>query len=129
MSWLKKLIAPYRSHLFGAIGVLMVCGIVSTTVAWFHIRAQGRTIAAQQATLDAKDGTIDRLSLTIRAQVALRQLEQRNTLLLQDKIALVEAQSSAMSDKIKELEASDEEVRAFMARPIPDDLRRLLENP
>lgn len=127
MNWLKQLIAPYRPHIIGAIGVLMVCGIMSTAVAWLHIKAQGRTIAAQVQTIEEKDRTISGLGRAIRAQVALRRLEQRNTLLLQDKVALIEAQSSDMSNKIKELEASNAEVREFMARPIPDDLRRLLE--
>ncbi len=127
MNWLKSLIAPWRPHIFGAIGVLMVCGLVSTALAWFHIRAQGRTIAAQMQTIETKDRTIDGLGRAIRAQVTLRRLEQRNTLLLQDKVALIEAQSSDMANKINELEAHNAEVREFMARPIPDDLRRLLE--
>lgn len=128
MTWLKKLLGAYSSHLIGAMGVLAVCGIVSTILAGVHISAQRATIAAQAKSLTAKDETIDGLSRAVTAQVSLRRLEQQSTLALQNKIAQVEEQSGSMATQIKQLEATNAQVRDFMARPLPDDLRRLLED-
>lgn len=127
MNWLKKLLGAYSSHLIGAMGVLAVCGIGATILAGIHISAQRQTIAAQTKTITAKDKTIDQLGAAVNAQIALRDLEQQNTLALQETITQIEAQSSAMQTQIQELEATNAQVRDFMARPIPDDLRRLLD--
>lgn len=120
MRWLLNLWAPIRPHLFGVIGVIAVAGLFSSVAAYAYIRKQSDLIEAQDARIGSLVNTID-------AQVALRRLEQENTRLLQDKIALIEQRSSDMSSQLKELEASNAEVKEYMARRIPDDLRRLLD--
>lgn len=120
MNWLSKLWMPIRPHLFGVVGVIAVCGLISSVAAYAYIRKQSDLIEAQDARIGSLVNTID-------AQVALRRLEQENTRLLQDKIAIIEQRSSDMSNQLKELEASNAEVKEYMARRIPDDLRRLLD--
>ncbi len=120
MKWLLSLWAPIRPHLFGVIGVIAVAGLISSAAAYAYIRKQAEVI-------EARDTQIAGLAAAVTAQVTLRQLEQENTRLLQDKIALIEERSADMSDQLKKLEATNAEVREFMARRIPDDLRRVLD--
>lgn len=128
MTWLSKFITPgIRSHLLGAIGVVAVCGIVVSTIAGFYIREQRAELHTKDAVIARKDDQIDGLAKSVNLMLRVRELEQENTRLLQDKLTLIEGQSAAMSQQLKALEASNAEVKEYMSRPIPADLRRLLE--
>ncbi|NIJ37930.1 hypothetical protein FHR22_002633 [Sphingopyxis panaciterrae] len=128
MTWLSKFITPgIRSHLLGAIGVVAVCGIVMSTIAGFYIRQQNQTIRAKDAVIAHKEAQVDGLAKSVASMAALRELEHRNARLLQEKLTLIETQSVEMSDQLRKLEASNAEVKEYMSRPIPADLRRLLE--
>ncbi len=127
MKWLLSLWAPIRPHLFGVVGVIAVAGLISCAAAYAYIRKQAQVIDQQTKVVEAREQQIAGLAAAVTAQVTLRQLEQENTRLLQDKIALIEERSSDMSSQLKQLEATNAEVREFMARRIPDDLRRVLD--
>lgn len=116
----------FRSQIFAMVGVVAVAGVGASTIAWLHIQDQRHQIAAQSRQIDelaeANKGWADHAAALTR----LRALEQRNVLLLQDKLALIEAQNTSAARQLNELEASNAQVREYMSRPIPADLRRLL---
>ncbi|WP_411340297.1 hypothetical protein V6U71_21415 [Sphingopyxis sp. J-6] len=128
MTWLSKFITPgIRSHLLGAIGVVAVCGIVVSTIAGFYIREQRAELRTKDAVIARKDDQIDGLAKSVNLMLRVRELEQKNAQLLQEKLTMIEGQSAEMSKQLKALEASNAEVKEYMSRPIPADLRRLLE--
>ena len=128
MKWLSSFLTPaIRSHLFGAVGVVAVCGIVVSTIAGFYIREQRATIQAKDQVIAERGQQITGLVKSVNLVLRVRELENANTRLLQEKLALIEGQSAEMSKQLKALEASNAEVKEYMSRPIPADLRRLLE--
>jgi hypothetical protein len=127
MKWLINLLTPFKSELFAMVGVVAVCGIGATVAGYLHIQRQNDQIE----TLDTRVGdlVIANKSWAARAaeQDRLRGLEQKNVLLLQDKLALIEQQNTAAAAQLKQLEATNAEVKEYLSRPIPADLRRLLD--
>ncbi|KMS59965.1 hypothetical protein V474_07630 [Novosphingobium barchaimii LL02] len=127
MRWLLSLIAPFKSELFAMVGVLAVCGIGATIAGYLHIQRQNDQIAAKEVQIDGLVSANKGWAAHAAEQNRLRDLEQRNVLLLEDKLALIEAQNTAAAAQLKDLETSNAEVRELMARRLPADLRRLLE--
>ncbi|WP_313437328.1 hypothetical protein [Novosphingobium sp.] len=109
------------------VGVLAVCGIGATIAGYLHIQRQNDQIG----TLDKRNAELVTANKGWASRIAeqdrLRALEQKNALLLQDKLALIEKQGVASAAQIQQLEKSNAEVRELMARRLPDDLRRVLE--
>jgi len=122
-SWL----APFKSQIFAMVGVIAVAGIGASIIAYVHIQSQRETIKAQDDRIGDLVTINKDWSTWARQQQRLRNLEQRNVLLLQDQLAAIEARSAEQSEQLKALEASNAEVKEFLGRRIPDDLRRLLE--
>lgn len=127
MKWLLNLIAPFKSELFAMVGVLAVCGIGATIAGYLHIQRQNDQIAAKEVQIDGLLETNKGWVAHAAEQNRLRALEQKNVLLLEDKLALIEGQNTAAAAQLKDLETSNAEVRELMARRLPADLRRLLE--
>lgn len=127
MKWLMNLIAPWKSQLFAMMGVLAVCGIGAAVIGWLHIQEQDKTNAALAER--NKDLTDANKTWAATYDVLKRnaQLEHDNTRLLQDKLALIEQRSATTSEQLKELEKTNGEVKEYLSRPIPADLRRLLD--
>ena len=127
MKWLSNLITPFKSELLAMIGVLAICGIGAAVAAYLHIQRQNDEIE----TLDTRVGDLVTANKGWVARVAeqdrLRAEEQKNVLLLQDKLALIEQQNTDAAVQLKQLEAANAEVKEYLSRPIPADLRRLLE--
>ena len=127
MKWLSKLIAPIKSELLAMVGVVAICGIGATIAGYLHIQRQNDQIA----TLDKRNADLVTANKGWANRVAeqdrLRAQEQKNVLLLQDKLALIEQQNTAAAAQLKQLEATNAEVKEYLSRPIPADLRRLLE--
>lgn len=127
MKWLGNLLTPIKSELFAMVGVLAVCGVGAGIIGYLHIQRQND----QLATKDRQIGKLVEANkgwfVYMKRRDQLRDLEQRNVLLLQDKLALIDGQNTALATQIKQLEQSNAEVRELMSRRLPDDLRRLLE--
>jgi hypothetical protein len=127
VKWLSKLIAPIKSELLAMVGVVAICGIGATIAGYLHIQRQNDQIA----TLDKRNADLVTANKGWANRVAeqdrLRAQEQKNVLLLQDKLALIEQQNTAAAAQLKQLEATNAEVKEYLSRPIPADLRRLLE--
>jgi len=127
VKWLISFLTPWKSELFAMVGVLAVCGIGATIAGYLHIQRQNDQIE----NLDARVGDLVVANKGWAARVAeqdrLRGLEQKNVLLLQDKLALIEQQNTAAAAQLKQLEATNAEVKEYLSRPIPADLRRLLD--
>jgi hypothetical protein len=127
VKWLISFLNPWKSELFAMVGVLAVCGIGATIAGYLHIQRQNDQIE----NLDARVGDLVVANKGWAARVAeqdrLRGLEQKNVLLLQDKLALIEQQNTAAAAQLKQLEATNAEVKEYLSRPIPADLRRLLD--
>ncbi|AOR77236.1 hypothetical protein [Novosphingobium resinovorum] len=124
---MSVLFAKFRSEIFGMIGVLAVCGVGALIVAWLHIQRQDDQISTQAtqitALADANKGWV----IYMKRRDQLRDAEQRNTLLLQDKLTLIEGQNAANAAQLQKLRDENAEVREYLSRPIPADLRRLLD--
>jgi len=127
VKWLISFLTPWKSELFAMVGVLAVCGIGATIAGYLHIQRQNDQIGA----LDKRNAELVTANKGWASRVAeqdrLRALEQKNALLLQDKLALIEQQGVASAAQIQQLEKSNAEVRELMARRLPADLRRVLE--
>lgn len=116
-----------RSHLFGAVGVLAVCGLATTGVAYIHIRQQNKTIETQSDRIGDLVKTNKSWATWAAQQQKIRAIEQQNTEALQNQIALIENHSADMAQRIKELEASNAQIKEYMSRPVPLELKRLLQ--
>ena len=127
MKWLTSLLTPIKSELFAMVGVLAVCGVGAGIFGYLHIQRQNDQIAAKETQIDGLVAANKGWAARAAEQDRLRALEQRNTLLLQDKLALIEQQNTAAAAQLKELENSNAQVRELMGRRLPSDLRRLLE--
>ncbi|PNU02532.1 hypothetical protein [Novosphingobium guangzhouense] len=127
MKWLVNLITPWKSELFAMVGVLAVCGVGATIAGYLHIQRQNDQLAVKDRQIGDLSEANKGWSAYAAKQNQLRDLEQKNVLLLQDKLALIEGQNVAAAAQLKELENSNAQVRELMARRLPDDLRRLLE--
>jgi len=127
MKWLINLLTPFKSELLAMIGVVAICGIGATIAGYLHIQRQNDQIE----TLDTRVGDLVTANKGWAARATeqdrLRALEQKNVLLLQDKLALIEQQNTAAAAQLKQLEATNVEVKEYLSRPIPADLRRLLQ--
>lgn len=126
MKWLLGILSPFRSYILAGIGVLAVAGIGTTVMSYFQIKAQNKTIEAQSAQVDTLTATNKGWVVWAEKETKLRALQQENVLLLQDKLALLQEQAVVNHKQLKDLEASNAEVKAFMAQRLPDDLRVLL---
>ncbi|EJU11739.1 hypothetical protein LH128_17367 [Sphingomonas sp. LH128] len=124
---MSVLFAKFRSEIFGMIGVLAVCGVGALIIAWLHIQRQDDQISTQAtqitALADANKGWV----VYMKRRDQLRDAEQRSTLLLQDKLTLIEGQNAANAAQLQKLRDENAEVREYLSRPIPADLRRLLD--
>ncbi|KPH60217.1 hypothetical protein [Novosphingobium sp. ST904] len=127
MKWLSNLLTPIKSELFAMVGVLAVCGVGATIAGYLHIQRQDDQI-------ETKDRQISDLATANKSWAAraaeqdrIRALEQKNVLLLQEKLALIEQQNTDAAAQLKKLEATNAEVKEYLSRPIPADLRRLLQ--
>ncbi|GEM_PF-841850 len=127
MKWLISFLTPWKSELFAMVGVLAVCGIGATIAGYLHIQRQNDQLTTKDSQIAALGVANKGLSAHVAEQDRLRALEQQNTILLQDKLALIEQQGVASAVQIRELEKSNAEVRELMARRLPADLRRVLE--
>ena len=123
-SWL----APWKSHIFAMVGVIAVAGIGASIIAYAHIKSQRQTIVSQHARIDELVTINQGWATWADQQQKLRTLEQENVLLLQDQLAIIQSHASAQSEQLKELEASNAEVKELLGRRLPADLKRLLED-
>lgn len=127
MAGLIKLFAPWRPYLIGLVGVIAVCGIGMSVASYMIIGEKNERIAVTDQRVKDMTEALTSLTEATNAVLALREVEQENTRLLQDKLALLDERSAATSQQLKEMEKTNAEVREYMARPIPPDLRRLLD--
>jgi uncharacterized protein HemX len=127
MRWLIDKFAPFKSELFAMVGVLAVCGLGAAVIAYCHIQQQRQTIEVQSNRIDDLVTVNKSWANWADSQQRLRDLEQQNTRLLQDKLALIESDLSQASVQLDQLEASNAEVKELLGRRLPADLRRLLE--
>ncbi len=127
MKWLTALLTPWKSELFAMVGVLAVCGIGASIAGYLHIQRQNDQIEAKDTRIKDLVTANKDWAAHSAEQDRLRALEQQNVLLLQDKLALIERQNTAAAAQLKDLEAGNAEVREYMSRPIPAELRRLLD--
>ncbi|PNU05799.1 hypothetical protein [Novosphingobium guangzhouense] len=126
MKWLGNLLTSIKSELFAMVGVLAVCGIGAGIVGWMHIQRQDDQLATRDAQISRLAEANKNWGAWERRQNQLRDLEQRNVLLLQDKLALIQSQNAAAAMQLQKLRDENAEVREYMSRPIPAELRRLL---
>ncbi|WP_395391534.1 hypothetical protein WBP07_12825 [Novosphingobium sp. BL-8A] len=127
MKWLTALLTPWKSELFAMVGVLAVCGIGASIAGYLHIQRQNDQIEAKDARIGDLVTANKGWAAHSAEQDRLRALDQKNVLALQDKLALIEQQNTAAATQLKELEATNAEVKEYLSRPIPADLRRLLD--
>lgn len=124
---LLDLLSPFRSQIIAGVGVLAVCGVGATCIAWIHIQRLNDQIETRDGRIEGLEATNKNWAAHAAEQDRLRSLEQQNVLLLQDKLALIEQQNTSAAAQLKDLETSNAEVRELMAQRLPADLRRLLE--
>lgn len=120
-------LVPYKSHIFAMVGVVAVAGIGASVIAYVHIKSQRETIDAQGARIDDLVEINTGWQVWAGKQQQIRALEQANTQLLQDNLALIQSRSAEQSEQLKKLESSNAEVRELLGQRLPADLRSLLE--
>lgn len=127
MKWILGLLMPYRSFLIGLAGVLFVAMMSGMVMGYVQLKAQTARIEAQATRItdltEINEGWREHAAKLDR----FRALEQANALLLQDKLALIEGHHAETSAQLKNLEASNVEVRNYLAGKLPADIKRLLE--
>lgn len=127
MKWLIGLLAPYRSGLIAFAGVLFVAMLSAMGMGYMQIRAAEATIDRQATRITDLTEINHGWQVHAAKLDGYRALEQKNALLLQDKLTLIEAHNAQATEQLKQLEASNHEVRAYMSGKLPADLKRLLE--
>lgn len=127
MKWILGLLMPYRSFLIGLAGVLFVAMMSGMVMGYMQLKAQTARIEAQATRItdltEINEGWREHAAKLDR----FRALEQQNALLLQEKLALIEGHHATTSAQLKNLEASNVEVRNYLAGKLPADIKRLLE--
>jgi hypothetical protein len=119
MKWLCNLLAPWKSELFALVGVLAVCGLGAAAVGSVYIGRQNDTIK----TLSAAN---KQWSQNWETMNAVREIEQKNALLLQEKLDLITQGAAEDTERLKALETQNAEVKELLGTRLPDDLRRML---
>lgn len=119
MTILASLFAPWKGHLFALAGVLAVAGIGATAVSAVHIGRQDATIKNLTAANNKWAKNWERVT-------QIRALEHENTMLLQAKLDLLAADSTANTARLRSLEANNAEVKQLLGTRLPADLRGLL---
>lgn len=127
MSKLFTWLTPWKSHIFAMVGVVAVAGIGASIIAYAHIKSQRETISAQHDRIGELVEVNQDWATWADQQQRLRELEQENTLLLQEHLAAIEARAARQSEQLEQLEASNAEVKELLGRRLPADLKRLLE--
>ena len=121
-------LSPFKSYLFGMAGVIAVAGIGTTIMAYFHIRAQEKTIEVQSSRI--RD--LVEINRDWARQAALsdrvRAIEHENARLLQEQLAVIEDGSAPQSQQLRALAKNNAEVNELLSRRLPDDLRKLLNS-
>lgn len=121
-------LAPFKSQLFAMAGVVAVAGIGTTIMAYSHIKAQERTIDVQSERIGDLVKINRDWAKQDRMRARLRDIEQKNTQLLQGQLAALDEKAAMQSKQLRELEKNNAEVKELLSRRLPADLKRLLDS-
>lgn len=122
--------ASAKFRLVGALALALVFAAVCGLALWFRGQALAATaerdsarssLAAAQAANDAQKAAIERLT-------AGRAIDDKLLTDLQGRLGELAAQTQQATTAIRDLERSNENVKAYLAGRLPDELRRLLEH-
>ncbi len=107
---------------YGAVGLLLIATL------WF--RGEAESAAKERDALQTKYDTVkavnDDQKLTITRITAMRAQDDAILKVLSADVAAINKATADQTAAIQDLERSNVTVRDFLAMPIPDDLRRLL---
>lgn len=119
MNIVSMFFARHKPTIYAALGVLALTSTVSLMAGAYNIGKQRQELATLAATNKKWADAWGKMS-------QVREMEQRNAADLQAKIDAISQGARDDSDRLKELERSNEEVRNILNTRLPDDLRRLL---
>lgn len=119
---IKLFFAKFRSELLALLGVLAVASMGAIAVGSYNIGKQREQL---QSLTEANHKWAD----AWEAMSRVRELEHANAQELQDKLDALAAGAADDSQRLKELERNNAEVKALLATRLPDELRSLLNNP
>lgn len=78
-------------------------------------------LATALAVNASQKAAIDRLT-------AFRDMDDKLMVELQDKLSQLATQTQRTTDAVRDLETTSADVKAYLSSPVPDDLRRVLNN-
>lgn len=115
-----------RAYLLGAVGVLAITSVGAVGISYLQIQKQNEVIVRLQDR--NKDLVVANAEWARNAQrlSELWRIEQQHVAALNVALAAIETSNTKLADQVNELEASNAEVKEFLSRRIPDDLRRVL---
>lgn len=64
----------------------------------------------------------------IERLTAFREMDDKLLVELQDKLSALATQTQRTTDAVRDLETTSADVKAYLSSPVPDDLRRVLNN-
>ena len=124
---LFSLITPnIRAYLLGAVGVLAITSVGAVGVAYLQIQKQNQTIASLQERNKSLIAANAEWARNTERLSELWRIEQQHVAALQVALTAIETSNTKLADQVRDLEASNAEVKEFLSRRLPDDLRRLL---
>lgn len=124
---LLSLITPnIRAYLLGAVGVLAITSVGAVGISYLQIQRQNEIIGRLQ---DRNKDLVEANAEWARNAQRLSELwriEQQHVAALNVALTAIETSNTQLADQVSELEKSNAEVKEFLSRRIPDDLRRVL---
>lgn len=128
ISRLSAVLAPLRPHIFGFIGVLLVASLGVNIMGGMMYRERGELLQVRKERIDDLIQANEQLAEVNAKITRINELERENTVLLREQIDLINQKHSTLSEQLKRMEQTNAEVKEYMARPVPRDLKRLLDN-
>lgn len=119
MTWILGILTKWKSTLIGLLGVLAIAGIGAAAFSAVIISGKNDVIELQAA-------TNEKWSVAFDAMKEARARDQKAVLELQASLDALAVGAAADTERLKQLEATNAEVKELLGRRLPPDLRRLL---
>lgn len=116
---IKLFFAKFRSELLALLGVLAIASMGAIAVGSYNIGKQREAIDRLADANQKWAGAWETMN-------RVRELEHANAQELQDKLDALATGAADDSQRLKELERNNAEVKALLATRLPDELRSLL---
>lgn len=121
MNPLSAFIGRHKAYIYALLVILALTSVLSLCYGTYKLGKQTEQLEELATANKLWAEAFDKMN-------ELRKLEHENSVALQKTLNEISSLSHADKQRLKELERTNEEVRALLDTPLHDDLKRLLNN-